>query len=192
MIGSLRGRLDAKAADHVIVDVGGVGYRVFVPLSTFYAIGEPGNDVELRIHTHVRDDALQLYGFLNGSEQRLFEHLIAVAGIGPKLAINILSGMEVDTLVGAIAGGNIARLSTIPGVGKKTAERMSLELKDKVFELVPEAMPLGPQGARRDVLSALVNLGYRRRDAEHAFDRVEDPASDFADLLKQTLRVMAG
>jgi Holliday junction DNA helicase RuvA len=139
----------------------------------------------------VRDDSLQLFGFVEELEQRLFEHLISVAGIGPKLAITILSGMEVDTLVGAIAEENVARLSTIPGVGRKTAERMALELKDKVTELSPAAVPGGPQGIRQDVLSALVNLGYRRRDAERALDKVEEPADHFEEMLRQTLRVLA-
>jgi Holliday junction DNA helicase RuvA len=140
----------------------------------------------------VRDDVLQLYGFKDLPQQRLFEHLIAVAGIGPKLAVTILSGMEVDVLTAAIADGDIARLSTIPGVGKKTAERMALELKDKVEELAPVAYAAGPRGVRQDVLSALENLGYRPRDAERALDKVRDPAEEFEPLLKQALRVLAG
>ena len=151
MIGSLRGALREKTPEYVIVDVGGVGYQVYLPLPAFYDIGELGDDVVLRIYTHVRDDALRLYGFKDLPQQRLFEHLISVAGIGPKLAVTILSGMETDLLVGAIVDADIARLSTIPGVGKKTAERMALELKEKV----------------------------------------EDPADQFEDLLKQTLRVLA-
>jgi len=191
MIGSLRGTVGKKATDYIIVDVGGVGYRVQVPLSTFYLLGEPGDEVSLRVYTHVRDDALQLYGFIEELEQRIFESLISVAGIGPKLAITILSGMEVDTLVGAIAEENVTRLSTIPGVGRKTAERMVLELKDKVMELAPSVVPGGPQGVRHDVLSALVNLGYRPRDADRALERVEDPSEHFEELLRQTLRVLA-
>jgi Holliday junction DNA helicase RuvA len=135
---------------------------------------------------------LQLYGFKDRPQQTLFEHLISVAGIGPRLAITILSGMEVDVLTAAIADGDIARLSTIPGVGKKTAERMALELKDKVAELAPAASPTSPRGVRQDVLSALENLGYRARDAERAVDKVKDPADDFEELLRQTLRVLAG
>jgi Holliday junction DNA helicase RuvA len=191
MIGSLRGTLGEKATDYIIVDVSGVGYRVQVPLSTFYLLGELGDEVSLRIHTHVRDDALQLYGFVEELEQRIFENLISVAGIGPKLAITILSGMEVDTLVGAIADENVARLSTIPGVGRKTAERMVLELKDKVTELAPSVVSGGPQGVRHDVLSALANLGYRPRDADRALEKVEDPSERFEELLRQTLRVLA-
>ena len=192
MIGSLRGSLREKTPEYVIVDVGGVGYQVCLPLPSFYEIGELGDEVVLRIYTHVRDDALQLYGFKDLPQQRLFEHLISVAGIGPKLAITILSGMETEVLIGAIVDSDIARLSTIPGVGKKTAERMALELKEKVDDLVPVTSAAGPRGLRQDVLSALENLGYRPRDAERAFDKVEDPADQFEDLLRQTLRVLAG
>jgi len=192
MIGALRGTLHEKTPEYVIIDVGGVGYQVHLPLPAYYEIGERGDEVQLRIYTHVRDDALQLYGFKDLPQQRLFEHLIAVAGIGPKLAVTILSGMEVDMLTAAIADGDIARLSTIPGVGKKTAERMALELKDKVEELAPTAYAAGPRGVRQDVLSALENLGYRPRDAERALEKVRDPADEFEPLLKQALRVLAG
>jgi Holliday junction DNA helicase RuvA len=191
MIGALRGTLHEKTPEYVIVDVGGVGYKVFLPLPAFYEIGERGDEVQLRIYTHVRDDVLQLYGFKDLPQQRLFEHLISVAGIGPKLALTILSGMEVDVLTAAIADGDIARLSTTPGVGKKTAERMALELKDKVEDLAPAASAGGPRGVRHDVLSALENLGYRPRDAHRALDKVDDPATGFEDLLRQTLRVLA-
>ena len=192
MIGALRGTLHEKTPEYVIIDAGGVGYQVYLPLTSFYAVGELGDEVTLRIYTHVRDDALRLYGFLHTSEQQLFEELISVAGIGPKLAVTILSGMETDVLIGAIADANIVRLSTIPGVGKKTAERMALELKDKVAEFAPAAASGGPRGVRQDVLSALENLGYRPRDAERALDKVEDPAEEFEELLKQTLRMLAG
>lgn len=192
MIGALRGTLHEKTPEYVIVDVGGVGYKVFLPLPAFYDIGERGDEVQLRIYTHVRDDALQLYGFKDLPQQRLFEHLISIAGIGPKLALTILSGMEVDVLTAAIADGDIARLSTTPGVGKKTAERMALELKDKVEDLAPAASAGSPRGVRHDVLSALENLGYRPRDAGRALDKVQDPATGFEDLLRQTLRVLAG
>ena len=192
MIGSLRGTLYEKTPEYVIVDVGGVGYQVFLPLPAFYEIGERGDEVQLRIYTHVRDDTLQLFGFKDLPQQRLFENLISVAGIGPKLAITILSGMEVDVLTAAIAEGDVARLSTIPGVGKKTAERMALELKDKVAELAPATAAAGSRGVRQDVLSALENLGYRARDAERALEKVQDPADEFEELLRQTLRVLAG
>jgi Holliday junction DNA helicase RuvA len=192
MIGALRGTLHEKTPEYVIIDVGGVGYKVHLPLPAYYDIGDRGAEVQLRIYTHVRDDVLQLYGFKDLPQQRLFEYLISVAGIGPKLALTILSGMEVDVLTGAIADGDIARLSTIPGVGKKTAERMALELKDKVEDMAPAASATGPRGVRQDVLSALENLGYRPRDAGRALDKVKEPAGEFEDLLRQTLRVLAG
>ena len=192
MIGRLQGTLWEKTPEYVIVDVAGVGYQVYLPLSSFYDVGELGDEVALRIYTHVRDDTLQLYGFKNLTEQRLFEQLISVAGIGPKLAVTILSGMEVEVLTTAIAEEDTGRLSTIPGVGKKTAERMALELKDKVETLAPALSTVGPRGVRQDVLSALENLGYRRRDAERALDKVAEPADEFEDLLRQTLRVLAG
>jgi len=192
MIASLRGTLHEKTPEYVIVDVGGVGYLVHLPLPAYYELGERGAEVQLRIYTHVRDDVLQLYGFKDLPQQKLFQHLISVAGIGPKLALTILSGMEVDVLTSSIADGDIARLSTIPGVGKKTAERMALELKDKVEDLAPAGTSTGPRGVRHDVLSALENLGYRPRDAERALDKVQDPADGFEELLKQTLRVLAG
>lgn len=191
MIGSLHGTVQEKTTEWLVLDVGGVGYLVQVPLSTYYSLPEVGEEIRLRIHTHVRDDALQLFGFLDERQQRLFERLIDVAGIGPKLAVTILSGMEAETLVKAIAEEDIPRLSTIPGVGKKTAERMTLELKDKVDELVPEEALGGSRGLRNDVVSALVNLGYRRRDAERSVEKVEDPSDQFEELLKQTLRVLA-
>jgi Holliday junction DNA helicase RuvA len=192
VIGALRGKLHEKTPEYVVIDVHGVGYKVQVPLSTYYELGERGDEVLLRIHTHVRDDAIQLYGFKDRPQQQLFEHLISVAGIGPRLAVTILSGMEVDVLTAAIADGDIARLSTIPGVGKKTAERMALELKDKVEALAPAAAPSSPRGVRVDVLSALENLGYRPRDAERALDKVKEASGEFEELLRQTLRVLAG
>ncbi len=196
MIGSLRGVLRDKRAEGILLDVGGVGYRVVVPLSTFYELPEAGVEVELRIHTYVRDGAIELYGFGGAAEQALFEALIGVSGIGPKLAVTILSGMESDQLMSAIAAQDIARLTSIPGVGKKTAERLALELKDTVVRLQPAAAAAVQQtGPREDVLSALLNLGYRRRDAEAALEAVleavQEPAVDFETLLRQTLRALA-
>lgn len=191
MIGSLRGVLRRKAPEGLLVDVNGVGYVLRVPLSTFYELPDAGETVSLRVHTYVRDDAIELYGFGTAAEQSLFEALIGVAGVGPKLAVTILSGMESDMLVGAIADQDVARLTTIPGVGKKTAERLALELKDKVVDLVPAAREVSGIGVRDDVVSALVNLGYRKRDAEAALKKVEDPADDFETLLRQTLRMLA-
>jgi Holliday junction DNA helicase RuvA len=191
MIGYLKGTIEEKAPDHVVIDVGGVGYVVQVPLSTFYELGDRGEEVALRIHTHVRDDAIQLYGFARRRDQALFEKLIGVAGIGPKLAVTILSGMEVDDLLVAISARDVARLSTIPGGGKKTAERLSLELEDKVADLAPAAIaaPL-PRGVRDDVLSALRNLGYRDRAAERAVASI-DGDLPFEELLRQALRTLA-
>ena len=190
MIGQLRGTLRRKDTEALIVDVGGVGYRVAVPLSTYYDLPEAGGEVDLRIYTHVRDVAIELYGFGSASEQALFEALIGVSGIGPKLGVTILSGMEADTLVRAIANADIARLTSIPGVGKKTAERVALELKDRAAKIVPTEVT-GPASTRDDVLSALLNLGYKRRDAESALAQVEDDATEFEDILRASLRALA-
>jgi Holliday junction DNA helicase RuvA len=190
MIGALRGKLRRKAPEALIVEVGGVGYRVIVPLSTYYELPEAGGEVDLRIYTHVRDVAIELYGFGKRSEQALFGALIGVSGIGPKLAVTILSGMEADTLVRAIANADIARLTSIPGVGKKTAERVALELKDRVAKIVPTAST-GPAGVRDDVLSALLNLGYKRPQAEAALGSLGDDVTQFEDLLRQSLRALA-
>jgi holliday junction DNA helicase RuvA len=197
MIAQLRGRLLRKGTGDVVVDVGGVGYRVTIPLSTFYRLGEPGAEVELRIHTHVREDALQLFGFLGADEQSLFELLIGVAGVGPKLAINVLSGIEAPELVQALRAGDLPRLTRIPGVGKKTAERLVLELREKVQQLAttaPEAAP-APAGAQKDdLVSVLANLGYSRPEAEKAVERaLADGGSDrFEDQLRRSLRLLSG
>ena len=196
MIAFLRGRILDKQPNLLIVDVQGVGYHVHVPLSTFYDAGEAGDEVSLRIHTHVREDALQLYGFLTTLEQQLFERLIAISGIGPKLAVAVLSGIEPGELIGAIHRGDLARLTAIPGVGRKTAERMILELKDRLAQLtVPAgaAMPIpdSPGGRlRTDLLSALQNLGYHRPLAEKAVDATLSSASapTFEQALKAALR----
>src|SRR5688500_2281889 len=163
MIGFLRGRIADKQPNRLIVDVQGVGYEVHVPLSTFYDAGEEGADITLRIYTHVREDALQLYGFLTELERQLFERLIGISGIGPKLAIAVLSGMEPRVLLLSVQRGDVARLTGIPGVGKKTAERIVLELKDRLAQIavpvaadLPEAMA-GPDRIRIDLLSALQN-----------------------------------
>ena len=195
MIAFLRGRVITKQPNLIIVDVQGVGYQVHVPLSTYYDVGDEGSDVALRIHTHVREDALQLYGFLTLLEQQLFERLIAISGIGPKLAIAVLSGIEPGDLVSAVQRGDIARLTTIPGVGKKTSERIVLELRDRLAQLVvpagvtEAAAPRGGQ-LRDDLLSALQNLGYHRPLAERAVDSTLDSASDatFEHALRAALR----
>jgi Holliday junction DNA helicase RuvA len=195
MIASLRGTLVGKAPNRLIVDVAGVGYDVQVPLSTFYVLGEEGSTVTLRVHTHVREDAISLFGFASTLELELFNRLIAINGIGPKLALAVLSGIEPHDLVRAIRLQDVARLTAIPGVGKKTAERIGLELKDRLPatmqapEPTPHAASPGDQ-MRDDLLSALLNLGYQRQTAEKALDRVleEAPDSGFEAALKSTLR----
>ena len=174
MIALLRGRLAEKNPNRVIIDVQGVGYDLQVPLSTFYELGEPGADVVFRVHTHVREDALALFGFATMLELQLFEQLIGVSGIGPRLALAVLSGIDPPDLVRAISQGDVGRLTGIPGVGKKTAERIGLELKDRLLALLavePEPGADGPStDLRSDLLSALVNLGYPRQLAERAVD----------------------
>ena len=196
MIAHLRGRLLDKQPNRLIVDVQGVGYEVQVPLSTFYDIGESGADIALRVHTHVREDTLALFGFLTNLELQIFERLIAINGIGPKLALAVLSGIEPQELVTAIRRGDVARLTAIPGIGKKTAERMVLELKDRFPEsLVPGLTPEGVTGdeLRHDVLSALLNLGYHRPLAERAVDSVVKNGGEmnFERTLKHVLRELA-
>jgi holliday junction DNA helicase RuvA len=170
MIAHLRGKLLAKHPNQAIVDTAGVGYDVTISVPTFSDLPEVGAEIALHIHTHVREDALALYGFLRPSEKLLFEKLITVSGIGPKLAITILSGMAADDMVRAIRGNDIARLTRIPGIGKKTAERMVLELRDKLPESVPVAATTvaTASAVEDDVLSALLNLGYQRPAAEKA------------------------
>ena len=196
MIAFLRGRVLEKQPNRVLVDVNGVGYEVVIPLSTFYDVGDEGAEVALRVHTHVREDALQLFGFLTLLERQMFERLIAVSGIGPKLAIAVLSGLETRDLVSAVQRADVARLTSIPGVGKKTAERIVLELKDRLTQIaMPAAVDAKPQAAgedrmRGDLLSALQNLGYHRNDAERAIDVVLEPSADrtLESALKDALR----
>jgi Holliday junction DNA helicase RuvA len=195
MIAFLRGRVLDKHPNRIVIDVNGVGYELFVPLSTYYDVGDAGTEVGLRVHTHVREDALQLYGFLTTLEQQLFERLIAISGIGPKLAIAVLSGIDTDELVSSIQRADVARLTRIPGVGKKTAERIVLELKDRLADIVPSAAAggaVGPQmdHVRDDLVSALENLGYHRPLAEKAVDavRARDGGAAFENALKGALR----
>ena len=195
MIAQIRGRLLRKQPQEAVVDVSGVGYRVTIPLSTFYRIGEPGAEVTLLTHTHVREDALALFGFLTPVEQALFERLIAVSGVGPKLAVSILSGIEAPDLVAALRSSDLARLTRIPGVGKKTAERLVLELKDKVQDL-PSAeatAPAAPRAATEDLVSALVHLGYSRPEAERGVERAlrEHGEARFEDLLRFALQAVS-
>lgn len=192
MIGYLRGRVLRSSPTALILDVGGVGYRVQVPMSTFYEIERSGEDeLGLYVHTHVREDAIELYGFWTPREKELFEKLIAVSGIGPKLARVILSGMAPDELIAALSDGDVVRLSSIPGIGKKTAERMVLELRDKVQQLaadLPERPAAG--GDDEDLVSALIHLGYRENLARRAVaqTREDDPEAAFHDRLRQALK----
>jgi len=190
MIARLIGKVLEKHPNRVIVDVGGVGYDVQVPLSTFYQCGDPGADVALRIHTHVREDQLALYGFVTVLELAMFERLIAVSGIGPKLALSVLSGIEPRDLAGAIQRTDIARLTAIPGVGKKTAERICVELRDRLPKTI-EATPASPgDSLREDLVSALVNLGYHRQAIDKVLDQAltGGAASRFEDVLRSALK----
>ena len=198
MIAHLRGRIFEKHPNRLVVDVAGVGYDVFVPLSTFYGLGDPGSEIALRIHTHVREDALALYGFASGLEQDLFERLIGVSGIGPKLALAVLSGIEPSELVRAIERNDVARLTAIPGVGKKTAERLVLELKDRLPRVQVPAAGVDAATAeapllRDDLLSALMNLGYHRPLADKAVDAAIKTIAGgtFEQTLKQALKELA-
>jgi Holliday junction DNA helicase RuvA len=201
VIAHLRGSILEKHPNRIVIDVNGVGYDVFVPLSTFYGLGDAGSGIALRIHTHVREDALVLYGFATLLEQELFERLIGVSGIGPKVALAVLSGIEPHELIRAIELGDLARLTAIPGVGKKTSERIVLELKDRLPRAQVAAAAAGiaavtAPAMRDDVVSALVNLGYHRPLAEKAAEaaiQTIGSASDagFERVLKQALREVA-
>lgn len=196
MIGQLRGRLADKRPNQILVDVGGVGYLVAVPLSTYAALGELHTEVTLLIHTHVREDALSLYGFVSSREKHFFEMLLSASGVGPSLALKILSGMSVEELVPAIRTGDLTRLTKIPGVGRKTAERMVVELKDKLDAVTVEKerpVPSSPAGIEADVISALVNLGYDAREAENAVNEAKREAgtANFEKLLRGTLQTLS-
>ena len=197
MIAHLTGVLLDKQVQRLVIDVGGVGYEVFVPLSTFYSLGDAGSRIALRIHTHVRDNAIQLFGFATPLEIALFERLIAVSGIGPKVALAVLSGIEPTDLIRAVRQADLARLTRIPGVGRKTAERLVVELRDRL----PDAgagsadAPTSPDGdVRDDVLSALANLGYQAAAAEAAVTKVlrAQDERDFETVLRQVLKTLAG
>ena len=196
MIGQLRGRLAEKRPNQVLVDVGGVGYLVQVPLSSYAALGELHTEVTLLVHTHVREDALALYGFVSSREKHLFEMLLSASGVGPTLALKILSGMSVEELIPAIRHSDLARLTKIPGVGRKTAERMVVELKDKLEVVALEAekpAAASPAGIESDVISALINLGYDARAAEAAVEDAghEAGASNFEKLLRAALQSLS-
>jgi Holliday junction DNA helicase RuvA len=199
VIAHLTGILLEKTVPRLVLDVGGVGYDLQVPLSTFYAVGEPGARVALRVHTHVREDAIQLFGFVTPLELALFDRLIGVNGIGPKVALAVLSGIEPGDLVRAIKSTDLARLTKIPGVGRKTAERLVLELKDRLPQAALDAasgggaVPEDETGPRADVLSALGNLGYQRASVEKTVDRVlaRSPDLTFELLLRETLKALS-
>ncbi|HEX8367469.1 MAG TPA: Holliday junction branch migration protein RuvA [Pyrinomonadaceae bacterium] len=205
MIAYLSGKLLEKQANTVIVDVGGVGYEVTIPLSTFYELGEEGTDVSLRIYTHVREDALQLFGFKSERERQLYLKLISVQGIGAKSGISMLSGMSAEEIVTAIRTDNLARLTSIPGVGKKTAERLVIELRDKLNEFTAQtALERAASGTAAqtelpadavydDALSALVNLGYQRNAAEKALKQAMKDGTEISvqKLLRKSLQLLA-
>ena len=194
MIAHLIGKLIYKSPDHSIVDVNGIGYKIFTPLSTYYVLPKTGESVTLHIHTRVREDELKLFGFLTEEEQTIFEKLITINKVGPKLALGILSGMSPENLLTAIMNNDAARLSSIPGVGKKTAERLTLEMKDKLsdltFEMAHQQDIEVPEGPYEDALSALVNLGYKKPQAEKslksAYNTIGKDGS-LEDLIKESL-----
>jgi len=205
MIAHLSGTLLFKDPNSVVVDVSGVGYDVNIPLSTFYDLGDEGSSVKLRIYTHVKEDALQLYGFNTERERQLFVNFISVSGIGPKLGIALLSGMSADELIASIKGNNLARLTLIPGVGRKTAERLIVDLREKMTALSvaqveeepgrpSEAATGSPEdNVRSDALSALFNLGYQRSAAEKAVDAALSDGGEVTveSVLRRTLRKLA-
>ncbi|MBW6512584.1 MAG: Holliday junction branch migration protein RuvA [Desulfuromonadaceae bacterium] len=195
MIALIRGQIAFKSLDHVIVDVGGVGYRLSIPLTTFYALPESG-EVRLHVHTQVREDAINLFGFLTMEDKALFKLLLSISGVGPKVAINILSHLSAPDLRQALATSDVARLSGIPGIGKKTAERLALELRDKIAKTAADnggdtvAHP-SPGNILDDALSALMNLGYKEKQARQTLNALEiAPESTVEDVLKGALKVL--
>jgi Holliday junction DNA helicase RuvA len=201
VIAYVEGRLTRKSPSLVVVLVGGVGYKLFIPVSTYYELPEEGSEVALHVHTHVREDVLALYGFASAAEERLFQRLIGVNGVGPALALKVMSGLEPKALVDAIRSSDLRRLGSIPGVGKKTAERLVVELRDKMAEIGPlggegaSSVPLSPvESLREDLLSALANLGFPRASAEKSVEAVlrEEPEISFEGALKRVLRKLSG
>jgi Holliday junction DNA helicase RuvA len=193
MIAHLRGRLISKHPNQAVVEAGGVGYDVTISVPTFSELPGTGGEVALHIHTHVREDSIALFGFVRPTEKQLFERLISVSGIGPKLGITILSGMSADEMVGAIRGNDVARLTRIPGIGKKTAERMVLELRDKLqtFDAAQPVATASP--VEEDVLSALVNLGYQRPASERALAAAarNGKTSSFDVIFREALSILS-
>jgi Holliday junction DNA helicase RuvA len=199
LIAQLSGKLASKQPNTIIIDIGGVGYEVTIPLSTFYELGEAGSDITLTIHTYFREDLIQLFGFWTSREKELFLRLTSVSGIGPKLAITMLSGMAASELIQAIRNNDVLRLTAIPGVGRKTAERVVVELRDKIaaLALTPEEEPVGSRAAsagegdiRDDTISALIALGYQRAQAERAVSAAlgEEGERNIEAVLKRALR----
>ena len=198
MIAFLRGRVLEKQPSRIIVDVGGVGYDLAVPLSTFYTAGDAGAEIVLRVHTHVREDQLALFGFATALELAVFERLIAISGIGPKLALSVLSGIEPRELVAAVQRGDHGRLTRIPGVGKKTAERIVIELRDRLPKAVEAAgagaaVPAPGDAMRDDLISALTNLGYHRQSIDQVLERLSGrtDAVRFEDVLRSALKELS-
>lgn len=199
MIAHLSGNLIFKSIDSLTVDVGGVGYEVFAPLSTFYVLPEEGEDVNLLIYTHVKEDAIKLFGFLQSREKEVFIKLLSVSGIGPKLALNILSGIEVDDFLNSLRRDDLARINAIPGVGKKTAERLLLELKDKIkLEPLTEGEAAEAPAAAAgdhfdDALSAMVNLGYKKPEVEKALAQLATEEREWSveSLIKESLKALS-
>ncbi|MCH8157391.1 MAG: Holliday junction branch migration protein RuvA [Nitrospinae bacterium] len=198
MIAHLTGKLSYKSPVHITIDVNGVGYKVFVSLSTFYALPETDGEVSLGIHTHIREDALKLFGFYTEEEQRIFEQLITINKVGPKLALTILSGMPPADLLSAINSNDVDKLCTIPGIGRKTAERLTLEMRDKLanlsLELATAEGSAPSNGLYNDALSALVNLGYRKNEAEKTLQSVHDRGEQklsLENLIKESLNLLS-
>lgn len=195
MIGSLRGKLTEKRPNQILLDVGGVGYQVQIPLSTFGGLGALHEETTLLIHTHVREDQFSLYGFLTAREKQCFELLISASGVGPALALKILSGMGIEELVPAIRKGDLVQLVRIPGVGRKTAERIVVELRDKlaVVDVAGAGKPATGSQLESDVASALVNLGYDPRSVEKAVEKSRSASGgDFESLLRASLQILGG
>jgi Holliday junction DNA helicase RuvA len=200
MIASLTGRLTAKAPTHITLDVHGVGYELFIPLSTFYALPDLGESPSLQVHTHVREDAIQLFGFLTASEKDAFLLLTGISGIGPKLALSVLSALSITDLISAVKAGDIEKLASVPGIGPKSAGRIALELKDKVQHLDPAlaataASPAVPRDQKHDdALSALVNLGYKPAEVKAVLTRVAQARPDplpLKELIREALKDLA-
>ena len=200
MIASLTGRLAFKAPTHLILDVQGVGYEAYIPLSTYYGLPSLSDNISLSVHTHVREDAIQLFGFLTSQEKDAFVLLTSISGVGPKLALSVLSALSVPDLVAAIESGDVEKLTTVPGIGHKSASRLVLELKDKVGKLQPglspasEAPRQGQDAIFDDALSALVNLGYRPQDAKEALKHVKKSHAEsivLKDMIRESLKELA-